>query len=78
LDELIKHALKALKGTTGDNISLTSSNTSISVVGKDMKYTSYSNNEIKDFLSSLDEDKKEDKEDKMDEEKIEIKDNDKN
>ncbi|EFC48991.1 20S proteosome alpha subunit [Naegleria gruberi] len=34
--DLIVHALKALKGTTGDNVELTTKNCSVAVVGKDL------------------------------------------
>ncbi|KAF0975099.1 hypothetical protein FDP41_005852 [Naegleria fowleri] len=54
VQELIVHALKALKGTTGDNVELTTKNCSVAVVGKDFKFTIYEDDAIENYLNLLD------------------------
>lgn len=58
---LVKHALMALRTTTGENVELTAKNTSVSIVGKD-GYKSYENEDVEELLSLMDkkEEKKED------------------
>lgn len=53
MQDLMLHALRALQGTTGDNVELTTKNTSISVVGKDFKYKQYEDEEVEPFLNLL-------------------------
>jgi 20S proteasome subunit alpha 6 len=56
--ELIKHALLALQGTTGDNVELNAKNTSLSVVSKD-GYEVFDDESIEEWLELLKEDKME-------------------
>lgn len=55
MEELVLHALKALQGTTGDNVELTSKNTSISIVGKGYKYRQFEDEDVEPFLALLEE-----------------------
>ncbi|KAL0483517.1 proteasome subunit alpha-1 [Acrasis kona] len=54
-ETLILHALRALKGTTGDNVELTSKNASISIVGKDRKYKLIEEEQLEPYLAKLEE-----------------------
>eukprot|EP01080_Neovahlkampfia_damariscottae_P000382 gene382-6796_t len=60
--DLIKHALLALQGTTGDNVELNAKNTSLSVVSKD-GYETYDDEKVEEWLELL----KGEEEDKMEE-----------
>ena len=53
-DALILHALKALQGTTGDNVELNTKNCSLSVVGKNTPYQIFEGENIEKYLSLLD------------------------
>jgi 20S proteasome subunit alpha 6 len=56
LDALAKHAITALRETVASSkdTELTSENTAIAVVGKDKPFTIYENDDVKHFLSMLD------------------------
>jgi len=54
LQALIVHALKALQGTTGDNVELNTKNCSLSVVGRNYPYKQYDGEDIEQYLSLLD------------------------
>lgn len=56
-EDLIKHALIALRGTTGDNVDLTSKNTSVSIVSKD-GYKSYEDDEVAKWVDIIKQEKK--------------------
>ncbi|KAL9642733.1 hypothetical protein ABK040_009810 [Willaertia magna] len=58
LQDLIVNALKSLKGTTGDNVELTTKNCSVLVVGKGMPLTLYEDDAIENYLNLLDESNK--------------------
>jgi 20S proteasome subunit alpha 6 len=67
--ELIKHALIALRGTTGDNVDLTSKNTSVSVVSKD-GYKVYEDEDVAKWVDLVKQEKKLD-DDKRDDDVME-------
>jgi 20S proteasome subunit alpha 6 len=54
LQTLILHALKALQGTTGENVELNTKNCSLSVVGKNFPYKLFEGDDIEPYLSMLD------------------------
>lgn len=53
LEELVKHALTALRESTPSGVELTAKNCSIGVVGEDMPFTIYKDDEIEQHLSKL-------------------------
>eukprot|EP00761_Pharyngomonas_kirbyi_P012488 gb/GECH01012515.1/.p1 GENE.gb/GECH01012515.1/~~gb/GECH01012515.1/.p1 ORF type:complete len:249 (+),score=54.91 gb/GECH01012515.1/:1-747(+) len=53
--QLIHHALKALQGTTGDNVDLNTRNCSVAIVGKDNKFTIYEDEDVEQYLNMLEE-----------------------
>ena len=57
LEDLIKHALTALKDTTGENVELNSKNCSIGIVGIDRKFTIYDEEAVEEYLKMLEADK---------------------
>jgi 20S proteasome subunit alpha 6 len=58
VDALAKHAITALRETVASSkdTELTSENTAIAIVGKDKAFTIYENEDVKPFLSMLDDD----------------------
>jgi 20S proteasome subunit alpha 6 len=68
LDTLITHALHALKGTTGENMELTSKNASISVVGSDRNYDLLEGEKLEKYLSALENDTTVERQDDVDDE----------
>jgi 20S proteasome subunit alpha 6 len=63
LDSLILHALHALKGTTGENMELTSKNASVSVVGKDKAYDLIEEDRLEAYISQMEQDKEQHQDD---------------
>lgn len=53
-EELIVHALNALRDTLAQDVELTLKNTSVSVVGKDVPFTSYDDDDVQQWLDKLD------------------------
>lgn len=53
-DELIVHALNALRDTLSQDVELTFRNTSVSVVGKDTPFQLYDNEDVQQWLDRLD------------------------
>mmetsp|Transcript_9336 Transcript_9336/g.9229 ORF Transcript_9336/g.9229 Transcript_9336/m.9229 type:complete len:281 (-) Transcript_9336:2128-2970(-) len=54
VDELIVHGLNALRDTLSQDVELTFKNTSVSVVGKDTKFTIYDDEDVQQYLDKLD------------------------
>lgn len=54
VDELIVHGLNALRDTLSQDVELTFKNTSVSVVGKDTKFTIYDDADVQQYLDKLD------------------------
>ncbi len=58
IQTLILHALRALQGTTGDDVELNTKNCSVSIVGKGQAYRLIENEDVEPYLRLLeDEDK---------------------
>lgn len=53
LEELIKHGLRALRDTLPNDVELTAKNCSIAVVGKDMNFTIYDDDDVLPYLRSI-------------------------
>lgn len=53
LDELIKHALRALRDTLPNEIELTTRNCSLGIVGKDMPFTIFDDDKIEPYLNAI-------------------------
>jgi len=53
LDDLIKHALRALRDTLPNEIELTTKNCSLSIVGKDMAFTIFDDEKVKPYLDAI-------------------------
>jgi len=53
LDELIKHALRALRDTLPNEIELSTKNCSMAIVGKDIPFTIYDDEKIKPYLDAI-------------------------
>lgn len=51
--ELIVHALKALAGTTGDNVELNEKNCSVGIVGKNVPFKLIEGKDIQQYLAHL-------------------------
>lgn len=54
LEDLITHGLTALRDTLPQDKELTLKNTSIAVVGKDLEFTQYDDDDVKQWLDKLD------------------------
>jgi 20S proteasome subunit alpha 6 len=68
LDTLITHALHALKGTTGENMELTSKNASISVVGIDKSYDLLEGERLEKYIALLESNTTTEQQDDVDDE----------
>ncbi|CAJ0961229.1 unnamed protein product, partial [Ranitomeya imitator] len=55
LNELVKHGLRALRETLPAEQDLTTKNVSIGIVGKDLEFTIYDDDEVAPFLEGLEE-----------------------
>ncbi|KAM5125152.1 proteasome subunit alpha type-1-like, partial [Mantella aurantiaca] len=55
LNELVKHGLRALRETLPAEQDLTTKNVSIGIVGKEMEFTIYDDDEVASFLEGLEE-----------------------
>jgi len=55
-DELIRHALRALRDTLPNEIELSTKNVSVAIVGKDMPFTVYNDDSVKPYLDSIESD----------------------
>ncbi|KAL6045472.1 hypothetical protein STEG23_004013, partial [Scotinomys teguina] len=55
LDELVKHGLRALRETLPAEQDLTTKNVSIGIVGKDLEFTIYDDDDVSPFLDGLEE-----------------------
>lgn len=55
LNELVKHGLRALRETLPAEQDLTTKNVSIGIVGKDMEFTIYDDDDVAPFLEGLEE-----------------------
>jgi len=53
LDELIKHALRALRDTLPNEIELSTKNCSLGIVGKDVPFTIYDDDKMKPYLDAI-------------------------
>lgn len=53
LDELIKHALRALRDTLPNEIELTTKNCSLGIVGQDVSFTIFDDDKIKPYLDAI-------------------------
>jgi len=53
LDELIRHALRALRDTLPNEIELSTKNCSLAIVGRDMPFTIFDDDKIKPYLDSI-------------------------
>jgi 20S proteasome subunit alpha 6 len=53
LDELIRHALRALRDTLPNEIELSTKNCSLAIVGRDMAFTIFDDEKIKPYLDSI-------------------------
>lgn len=53
-EELIVHGLNALRDTLSQDVELTFKNTSVSIVGKDTKFTTYDDEDVQQWLDKLD------------------------
>lgn len=53
LDELIKHALRALRDTLPNEIELTTKNCSLGIVGKDLPFTIFDDEKVKPYLDAI-------------------------
>merc|ERR1712127_987583 len=58
-DELIRHALRALRDTLPNEIELSTKNVSVSIVGKDQPFTVYNDDNVKPYLDSIESDARE-------------------
>jgi 20S proteasome subunit alpha 6 len=67
-DALVRHALQALRQTTGDSTQLTSRNTAVALVGKDLPFRIYEDENVEPFIAEV-EDARGDEEE-MDEEPV--------
>jgi len=56
LDDLIRHALRALRDTLPNEIELSTKNVSVSIVGKDVPFTVYNDDHVKPYLDSIESD----------------------
>ncbi|KAF6104393.1 hypothetical protein HJG60_011337 [Phyllostomus discolor] len=55
LNELVKHGLRALRETLPAEQDLTTKNVSIGIVGKDLEFTIYDDDDVSPFLEGLEE-----------------------
>jgi len=53
LDELIKHALRALRDTLPNEIELTTKNCSLSIVGQNTPFTLFDDDKVKPYLDAI-------------------------
>jgi 20S proteasome subunit alpha 6 len=53
LDELVLHALRALRDTLPNELSLSDKNCSVAVVGKDTKFTIFDETQVADYLKRI-------------------------
>ncbi|XP_077999831.1 proteasome subunit alpha type-1-like [Glandiceps talaboti] len=58
LEELVKHGLRALRDTLPQESELTTKNCSVAIVGKDIPFTIHENDNVKQFLSGIDTEKR--------------------
>lgn len=58
LDELIKHALRALRDTLPNEIELTTKNCSLGIVGKDVSFSIFDDDKIKPYLDAIEGDQR--------------------
>jgi len=56
LDELVRHALRALRDCLPSEVELDNKNTCVSLVGENTPFTTYENEAVDDYLKSIDED----------------------
>jgi len=56
LDDLIRHALRALRDTLPNEIELSTKNVSVAIVGKDLPFTIYNDDNVKPYLDSIESD----------------------
>ena len=56
MDDLIRHALRALRDTLPNEIELSTKNVSVSIVGKDLPFTVYNDDNVKPYLDSIESD----------------------
>ncbi|XP_070538691.1 proteasome subunit alpha type-1-like [Ptychodera flava] len=54
LEELVKHGLRALRDTLPQESELTTKNCSVAIVGKDKTFTVHEGDEVQQFLSGID------------------------
>ncbi|CAK7901234.1 proteasome subunit alpha type-6 [[Candida] anglica] len=54
VEELIVHGLNALRDTLAQDVELTLKNTSVSIVGKDIDFTTYDDEDVQQWLDKLD------------------------
>eukprot|EP00762_Andalucia_godoyi_P002349 ANDGO_07588.mRNA.1 Proteasome subunit alpha type-1-B len=52
-EELVRHALLALRETTGDNVELTTKNTAVSIVGVDTAFTVFEDEGVEPFIQLI-------------------------
>lgn len=55
-DDLVKHALRALRETTGENVELNSKNTAVGIVGIGEDFRIYEDEEVEEFVRLVRED----------------------
>ena len=55
MNELVKHGLRALRETLPAEQDLTTKNVSIGIVGKDLEFTIYDDDDVSPFLEGLEE-----------------------
>lgn len=53
LDELIKHALRALRDTLPNEIELTTKNCSLGIVGQNTPFTIFDDDKVKPYLDAI-------------------------
>jgi 20S proteasome subunit alpha 6 len=53
LDELIKHGLRALRDTLPNDVELTTKNCSVGIVGKDMPFTIYDDQQVEQYVKLI-------------------------
>jgi 20S proteasome subunit alpha 6 len=53
LDDLIKHGLRALRDTLPNDVELTTKNCSVGIVGKDMPFTIYDDQQVEQYVKLI-------------------------
>ncbi|XP_013393501.1 proteasome subunit alpha type-1 [Lingula anatina] len=53
MEDLVKHGLRALRDTLPNEVELTTKNCSVAIVGKDMPFTIYDDNDVGKYLSMI-------------------------